>query len=134
MPIESSGPSVQQEAILPVQITQKSPIEKAEELQKSQVQDAQDISKYEKAAKKITPSSESRKSKRSIEELREIEKTESEMYIQEKVSLCQVHKGPLEGMVYICPNCGAKYCQNCATALVNRAEGCWVCQVPIHLN
>lgn len=64
----------------------------------------------------------------------EIEKTESEMDIEEEIERCTVHKGPITGMVYICPKCRTKYCQNCAKALKARKEGCWVCDTPIQLE
>jgi hypothetical protein len=86
-----------------------------------------------KAAKKVTFSA-PMKSERSTEELREIEKTEREIYIQDQEELCQVHKGPLTGMTYVCPRCKTKYCVKCATALANRREGCWVCNIPIQIK
>jgi len=29
-------------------------------------------------------------------------------------NICIIHKGPLEGKIYICTNCGARMCYSCA--------------------
>ena len=60
--------------------------------------------------------------------------TEKEMEIREDVDICQVHKGPIEGVNYICPKCKTKYCLKCAQVLKQRNEGCWVCDTPIKLG
>ena len=33
--------------------------------------------------------------------------------------------------MFICPNCDALYCQNCAHALESLENACWVCDGPI---
>jgi len=69
-----------------------------------------------------------------IEEIREVKKTEREMTIQKQADRCQVHKGLLTGLAYVCPKCQTKYCVNCATSLAERNEGCWVCYTPIKIE
>ncbi len=68
-----------------------------------------------------------------IEKEEEIEKTKEELTIQEKTILCQVHKGPIEGINYICPKCKATYCLKCATLLAEKKESCWVCEQSINI-
>ncbi len=63
-----------------------------------------------------------------VEKEEEIEKTKEELSIQEKPVLCQVHKGPIMGINYICPKCKATYCLKCATLLAEKKEPCWVCE------
>lgn len=46
---------------------------------------------------------------------------------------CIVHAGPIKGVSYICPSCGARYCLACATTLKDQAEGCWQCKQGIEL-
>ncbi|HME53728.1 MAG TPA: hypothetical protein VKM55_15985 [Candidatus Lokiarchaeia archaeon] len=49
----------------------------------------------------------------------------------EDVKICTVHKGPIKGLTYMCPNCSSIYCTECAQALFNNNETCWVCHTPI---
>ncbi|MFX1276125.1 MAG: hypothetical protein ACFFBP_06225 [Promethearchaeota archaeon] len=70
----------------------------------------------------------------SKKEIEEVKKTEKEMRILNQEDFCQVHKGPLTGMTYICPKCKAKYCVKCATSLSQRKEGCWVCDTIIKIE
>ena len=78
----------------------------------------------------ITPLSEDEKKKIS----EEIETTEKEMEISKNIDICQVHKGKIEGMSYICPKCQQKYCLKCASALARNKEACWVCETPIKIE
>jgi len=64
----------------------------------------------------------------------ELEKTEKELILEKKIDTCQVHKGKIEGISYVCPNCQAKYCLKCAKTLKRRAEGCWVCDTAINIE
>lgn len=73
-------------------------------------------------AKRLTP-----------EELEEQHKTESEMGIEKKEFMCVVHKGAIDGPIYLCPNCHTLYCQKCATALKEEGELCWSCDTEINL-
>jgi len=64
----------------------------------------------------------------------EIEKTEKEMSIQPKEDVCQVHRGRIEGISYICPKCQTKYCLTCATTLAEKNESCWACEEVIKVG
>lgn len=63
----------------------------------------------------------------SEEEKKELEKTESELELEEKEAICVVHKGPIVGTAYICPQCKTFYCLKCITALQEKGEKCWNC-------
>jgi len=63
----------------------------------------------------------------SEKEKKELEKTESEMDIEKKVVLCVVHRGPIVGNIYLCPDCMTYYCVKCAKALKEKDESCWSC-------
>ena len=60
-------------------------------------------------------------------EKKELEKTESEMDIEKKEVLCVVHRGPIVGNIYLCPDCMTYYCVKCAKALKEKDESCWSC-------
>jgi len=66
--------------------------------------------------------------------LEETERTEREITIEKESDFCVVHKGPITGIIYVCPTCKAKYCLNCATTLSQKDETCWVCDKPITIN
>ena len=55
-------------------------------------------------------------------EKEEIEQTESELDIEKSEFICIVHKGTIDGAVYICPNCKTFYCVRCANALKEKGE------------
>ncbi|MBN1803324.1 MAG: right-handed parallel beta-helix repeat-containing protein [Candidatus Lokiarchaeota archaeon] len=57
----------------------------------------------------------------------EIDNIESEVGVEKQKFICIVHKGPIIGPSYICPNCDALYCLNCANALKEKSEKCWTC-------
>ncbi len=63
---------------------------------------------------------------------KEVEETEKELELKEKLDICPVHKGTIEGVSYICPKCHAKYCLKCAKTLMENREGCWVCETAIN--
>jgi len=63
----------------------------------------------------------------SEEDKKELEQVESEMDIEEKEVFCVVHKGPIVGTVYICPQCKTYYCFKCAKTLKKGGETCWSC-------
>jgi len=44
---------------------------------------------------------------------------------------CVVHKGPIEGYSWICPECGAYYCAKCVEVIKDTENICWSCQKPI---
>ncbi|MFX0000900.1 MAG: tetratricopeptide repeat protein [Candidatus Hodarchaeota archaeon] len=55
---------------------------------------------------------------------------EEEVIISKEKKMCLVCKGEVLGFSYIC-KCGAIYCENCARALTNLENLCWVCDIPI---
>ena len=61
------------------------------------------------------------------EELAELKKTESELGISKPKFICVVHKGPIDGEIYLCPHCHTFYCEKCAKALKLQEERCWAC-------
>jgi len=63
----------------------------------------------------------------------ELEKTESEMDIKKKKVECIVHRGPIVGSIYLCPNCMTYYCIKCAKALKEKDEACWSCGEKIEI-
>jgi len=67
------------------------------------------------------------------EELEEQRKTEAEMGIEKKEFICIVHKGTIDGPIYLCPYCHTLYCQKCASALKEKSEKCWSCDTEINL-
>jgi len=66
-------------------------------------------------------------------EKKEVEKTESEMEIEKKEVLCVVHRGPIVGNIYLCPDCMTYYCVKCAKALKEKGEACWSCEKEIDI-
>lgn len=57
--------------------------------------------------------------------------TEEEVTFHREKKICLVCKGRVEKFNYICPMCDALYCMNCAQALTNLENVCWVCDSPI---
>ncbi len=58
------------------------------------------------------------------------EVTEEKVAIHKEKKICLVCRGEVLRFTYIC-ECGAIYCDNCARALTNLENMCWVCDVPI---
>ena len=50
--------------------------------------------------------------------------------ISKETKICLVCRGEVLKFSYIC-SCGAIYCENCARALTNLENVCWMCEVPI---
>ncbi|NMC08499.1 MAG: hypothetical protein GYA24_25040, partial [Candidatus Lokiarchaeota archaeon] len=65
------------------------------------------------------------------EQLAEQQKTEAEVTTFKEKKICLVHKGPVSGNIYLCPQCDALYCVKCAGALKQAGEKCWQCGSPI---
>ena len=65
---------------------------------------------------------------------KELQKTEKELIIKEKEDFCQIHRGPLSGITYVCPKCKTKYCLKCAQTLKIRDEHCWTCDAEIKID
>ena len=57
--------------------------------------------------------------------------TEEEVTFHREKKICLVCKGRVAKFNYICPICDALYCMNCAQALTNLENACWVCDSPI---
>jgi len=57
--------------------------------------------------------------------------TEEEVTFHLEKKICLVCKGRVAKFNYICPKCDALYCMNCAQALTNLENVCWVCDSPI---
>jgi len=68
------------------------------------------------------------------EAVAELQKTEQEVTAQMDVKLCIVHKGPIKGASYACPQCSTFYCLGCAATLARNGEGCWSCGHKIELD
>ncbi|MBY8986875.1 MAG: tetratricopeptide repeat protein [Candidatus Lokiarchaeota archaeon] len=56
--------------------------------------------------------------------------TEERVAITKEKKICLVCKGEVLKFSYIC-ECGAIYCDNCARALTNLENVCWVCEIQI---
>jgi len=70
----------------------------------------------------------------SPEELEELRQTESEVAIDKKSFICVVHKGSIDGELYLCPHCHTFYCEKCAKALKLKNEKCWSCDRKITIT
>ncbi len=56
--------------------------------------------------------------------------TEERVSVSKEKKICLVCKGEVFRFSFIC-ECGAIYCGNCAQALTNLENMCWVCDIPI---
>jgi len=66
----------------------------------------------------------------SLKQQRE-ELTEDEINIYKEKYICLVHKGPTEGMTFICPHCKSYYCLKCYEAITKVENECWSCNNPL---
>jgi len=58
--------------------------------------------------------------------------TEEEVSLYKEKKICLVCKGKATGFnIFICSSCNTLYCRNCATALSDLENVCWVCDSPI---
>jgi hypothetical protein len=55
---------------------------------------------------------------------------EEKVKIHTERKICVVCKGDALGFMYTCM-CNTIYCENCARALINLENACWVCNRPI---
>jgi len=53
--------------------------------------------------------------------------TEEDIAISKEKHFCVVHRGPIEGYNFICPDCGTYYCIKCIEALKDLENTCWSC-------
>jgi hypothetical protein len=61
-----------------------------------------------------------------------VEITEDEKRFSQENKICLVCKSHVKDVHFIlCPNCGAFYCEKCATVLSDLENACWVCNGPI---
>ncbi len=67
-------------------------------------------------------------------EQKALEETEAEVSIHREKFVCVVHKGPIEGDNYLCPNCFTFYCLKCAKTLKDQGDNCWTCGTEIKLK
>lgn len=68
----------------------------------------------------------------SVQQEKELKKTEAEMEIEKKELICVIHRGPILGAMYACPNCQILYCQKCAKTLKEKGEKYWSCNQEIN--
>lgn len=55
--------------------------------------------------------------------------TEEDIAVYKEKHFCVVHRGPIEGYTYICPDCGTYYCINCLEAIKEIENKCWSCGI-----
>ncbi|MFW9875211.1 MAG: hypothetical protein ACFFG0_19060 [Candidatus Thorarchaeota archaeon] len=65
-----------------------------------------------------------------LSEIKPGEITEEEVIFFREQKICLVCKGEVKGFNYICSECDALYCENCARTLSNLENACWVCNIP----
>lgn len=57
--------------------------------------------------------------------------TEDDIAISKEKHFCIVHRGPIGGYNYICPECGTYYCIKCLDAIIDIENSCWSCKKPL---
>ena len=57
--------------------------------------------------------------------------TEEEVSVSKEKKICLVCKGKVGGIMFMCTDCGAFYCQKCSEALSNLENACWACETTI---
>jgi hypothetical protein len=60
--------------------------------------------------------------------------TEEEVSVSKERKICLVCKGKMGGFdtfIFMCPDCNAFYCENCARTLIDMENICWVCNSAI---
>jgi parallel beta-helix repeat protein len=57
--------------------------------------------------------------------------TKGDIAVFKEKHFCLVHKGPIEGLTFICPTCFTFYCIKCYQALSNIDNTCWSCGNPL---
>lgn len=65
--------------------------------------------------------------------LKELIETESEVSVELDKFICTVHRGSIDGTIYLCPECHSIYCEKCAKTLKLKDEGCWSCNTVISI-
>ncbi len=59
--------------------------------------------------------------------------SEQKVTIHREQKICLVCKGEIRGYMYVC-DCDSIYCENCARALTDLENVCWVCDAPIDIS
>ncbi len=67
------------------------------------------------------------------ERIREMLETEAEVKIEKDHFICTIHRGTIDGTIYLCPECHSIYCEQCAKTLKLKNEGCWSCNKEIRI-
>ncbi|MFX1574909.1 MAG: tetratricopeptide repeat protein [Promethearchaeota archaeon] len=62
-----------------------------------------------------------------------IQVTEDQITVHKERKICIVCKGAISGFMFSC-TCNAIYCENCARALTDLENACWVCGAPIDMS
>ena len=58
--------------------------------------------------------------------------TEEEVTYYKEQKICMICKGKVSGFnIFLCPNCETIYHEECARALGDAENACWVCNKPI---
>ena len=57
--------------------------------------------------------------------------TDEDIAISKEKHFCVVHRGPIEGINFICPDCGTYYCIKCIEAIKKLENSCWSCGIPL---
>ncbi len=79
------------------------------------------------AKAKATAPDSGQERKFSAQELQDIKATAEEVTTFKQAKTCIVHKGPITGTIYVCPQCDSLYCLKCATVLKEAGQKCWMC-------
>ena len=59
------------------------------------------------------------------------ELNEEDIGIFKQTYICLVHKGPVEGVIFLCPHCKSYYCLKCYEAITKVENECWSCNNPL---
>lgn len=63
----------------------------------------------------------------SARDLGDLKATAEEVTAFKQAKICMVHKGPITGLIYVCPGCDSLYCMKCARVLKEGGQKCWAC-------
>ncbi len=66
-----------------------------------------------------------------MDDLKAQEVSDDDVAVFKERRICLVHKGPIEGYIFMCPGCDAFYCVKCVDALIEIENFCWSCSVPL---
>jgi hypothetical protein len=63
-----------------------------------------------------------------------LDQLETEIKIQLPQFKCVVHRGNIDGTIYVCPRCKTLYCERCSSVLAKNGETCWYCSSTIQIT